>query len=73
VYSLDEWIVGDSPSSGRTYVVHAVAPRFILEMVERADSWETCALHWLDDPKPGSAKRLMKEAGEVFRGWIQVD
>ncbi len=70
---MDEWIVGDAPSSGRTYVVHAVAPRFILEIVERDDhSWETGALYWLDDPEPGAAKPLMKEAGEVFMRWIQV-
>ncbi len=31
---MDDWIIGDSPDSGRTYIVRIESPRFIVEMVE---------------------------------------
>jgi len=73
VPAFDSWIVGDSPDSGRTYVVHAVAPRFILEVVElQNDEWKVGALVWLDDPGPEEAAHWSSEAGDVFFRSIQV-
>jgi len=69
----DEWIVGDSTSSGRSYVVHAIWPRFIIEIIEvDNDEWKVGTLDWIDDPSPNAAASWTKKAADVFFDWIQV-
>ena len=70
----DEWIIGDSPDSGRIYIVHMERPRFVMEMVEDCDGsrhlGEIRAIDWV--PKE-AVDQLMSEAVDVFSRWIHVD
>lgn len=69
---FDPWIVGNSPDSGRTYVVHSVWPRFFLEIIEgEHDIWRPGALVWIDDPGTKNAAIWSAEAGKVYFAAIQ--
>ena len=64
---FDSWIVGNSPDSGRTYVIHAVAPRFIVEILDFLDGARKFgALEWIDDPGLTDAARWSGEASEIY-------
>jgi len=64
---MDEWIVGNSPLSGRTYMIHSQHPRFILEVIDLGNrEWNAGSLVWIDDPGAREAGRWTMQAIDVY-------
>ncbi|MFO0691549.1 MAG: hypothetical protein U0900_22825 [Myxococcota bacterium] len=68
---IDPWIVGDSPESGRTYVVHCVEPRFVIEIHELSEAdWDFGALVWLDRVSTEDATFWSQQAAHIYFQWV---
>jgi hypothetical protein len=71
----DGWVIGKSADRGRTLVVHAVQPRFYVEMTQTTeDTWKAGAVHWLDpSPPTEDVHQWSQVAGDVFFSWVHQD
>lgn len=64
---VDEWIVGKSSHSARTYMIHTANPRFVLEVIDLGNrQWKAGALDWIDDPGGANAARWTRQAVDVY-------
>jgi len=70
---VDEWIVGNSPLSGRTYVVHTKGPRFFVEIIDLGNrEREAGAMTWIEEPVAVNALHWSKEALDVYALSIEM-
>ena len=65
---IDEWLVAEGTDSGRWYIIHAVEPRFIMEMLDEDDGGYSSGEAFIIDECLDASlmAKLAREAGEAF-------
>ena len=70
ITKIDAWLIAEGSESGRWYVVHALEPRFILEIIDVDDGYESGETMLLDPCEDAALlARLAREAGELFAAY----
>jgi hypothetical protein len=64
---IDEWLVAEGTDSGRWYVIHTLKPRFIIEICNTDDGYESGESLVIDDCIDAQLlAKLARQAGDVF-------